>query len=211
MQNVQEEKRKAVEDYHCDISSFPSSFHRNPLCSTVWRTIPIQSFFAVIQNSLLVLNLTIDSFFSLTVRFIFRLSHRARKRTGGRAIPLQHLQETFWNLRRGHSRNSSKEEKKKKILDLYCHKNCHSYEIRNCADKATNSFAVSLTGDWPIHSPNHPPTHTKKHTHTHDTLQKHDRSRLGWFDFGDWLAEIHNPCYILKETAYLLCSFLHYC
>ena len=136
---------------------------------------------------------------SLTVRFIFRLSHTARKRTGGRAIPLQHLQETFWNLRRDHSRNSSKEERKKKILDLYCRKNCHSYEIRNCADKATNSFAVSLRRGWPTpaHPQPLPATHT--HTHTHTTLQKHDRSRLGWFDFREWLAEIHKPCSVLKS------------
>ena len=38
-------------------------------------------------------------------------------------------------------------ERGKKILVLYCSKKCHSYEIRNCADKTTNSFAVSLTRD----------------------------------------------------------------
>ena len=70
-------------------------------------------------------------------------------------------------------------ERGKKILDPYCRKNCHSYEIRNCADKATNSFAVSLTRYWPTPLP---PTYTHTHTHTHDTSKTRALSpRVIWF------------------------------
>ena len=141
---------------------------------------------------------------SLTVRFIFRLSHRARKGNGGRAIPLQHLQETFWNLRIDHSQNSSKEGKKD-FRSLLPQELSFIWDTKLCPTR----LPTVLQFPWQGTDQPHLPTHT--HTHTVTTLQKHDRSRLGWFDLGDWLAEFHKPYTILKETSYLLGSFSHYC
>jgi hypothetical protein len=125
----------------------------------------------------------------------FQARMKRMEKTWEHVIPLQQLRASL--LKPTNKQFTEIRQETRKILRLYCRKQCSSFEIRNWSGKENSNSVVSCFQRERY-------AHT--HTHTHKTASKHGRDGFGRFVFEAWGAEIHES-FILRDWLSAMAVF----